>query len=160
LSDKLDVKYLLIKRDPRGVVYSRIKKILRSKNRISLGVKRFAYIVKESIAWRLFYFRAYIFLRSRSHLAVNYENFVADPRNWTDKMSCFGSGKRCDQTQFLDGKTIVLGVNHSVMGNQNRFKTGAVNIDEDTGWKDKLTPWESRIVRILSGWDERLASTQ
>jgi hypothetical protein len=54
-------------------------------------------------------------------------------------------GEHPRELPFLDGQTVRLGVNHTVWGNMDRFKTGVVTVRQDEEWKGKLSR-RNRVV--------------
>jgi hypothetical protein len=55
------------------------------------------------------------------------------------------AGEHPRKLPFLDDQTVRLGVNHTVWGNMDRFKTGIVSVRQDEEWQTKMSP-RDRIV--------------
>jgi hypothetical protein len=79
---------------------------------------------------------------------LRYEDFVAQPRTTITRILAF-LGQDCP-SPFVDADTVVLGVNHTVAGNPNRFRTGSVRIALDDEWRRRMPPRRQLAVRILT----------
>jgi hypothetical protein len=77
-------------------------------------------------------------------LRVKYEDFVARPEATVDRMLAFvrvpASGP------FVGPDTVQLGMNHTLAGNPNRFRTGSVRITEDDEWKSRMARRDRMII--------------
>lgn len=75
---------------------------------------------------------------------LRYEDFVAKPEDSVDKVLQFVGNP--DPGPFVSHDTVQLGTNHTLAGNPNRFRTGAVRIAEDDEWKSRLTRRDRMVV--------------
>ena len=80
-------------------------------------------------------------------LFVRYEDFATDPRAVVDRVIAF-LGRTAD-SPFQDANSIVLGPNHTVAGNPNRFRTGPVTIALDDEWRRRMPLRQRLAVRAL-----------
>jgi hypothetical protein len=75
---------------------------------------------------------------------TRYEDFVARPEATVDGVLAFlrvpGRGP------FVSPDTVQLGVNHTLAGNPNRFRTGPVRIAEDDEWKSRMTRRDRLVI--------------
>jgi hypothetical protein len=76
-------------------------------------------------------------------LFVRYEDFVARPEAIVDQVLEFVHVPA--PGPFVGPDTVQLGMNHTLAGNPNRFRTGPVRIAEDDEWKFRMTR-RDRIV--------------
>src|SRR5262249_12641352 len=68
------------------------------------------------------------------YLRIRYEDFVADPRGWSQRVAAL-AGLPGASLPFVDDRTIDVGVAHTAAGNPNRFQRGAVAIRGDEEWR-------------------------
>lgn len=81
-------------------------------------------------------------------MSLRYEDFVAAPR-WTIG-SIFAFLGMDVATPFSEDRTVVLGRNHTVAGNPNRFRTGAVTIVDDDEWRTRLARQDRMRVAAVA----------
>lgn len=124
-------------RDPRGVVYSRQRK-LSSKAGLMPKVKRRGVVIEDALGWSRVTRRADSVVRhfKDSGMTRRYEDFVSDPRRVLDSVADL-VGEPLD-LGVLDGRAAFLGPNHTVGGNRSRFATGRVELREDRRWEAEL----------------------
>src|SRR4051794_15909185 len=79
---------------------------------------------------------------------LRYEDFAASPRKTVTSILAF-LGESVE-APFEDDTTVVLGVNHTVAGNPNRFRTGPVTIALDDEWRTRLPRARRLAVRGLT----------
>ena len=79
---------------------------------------------------------------------LRYEDFAASPRETLAGILAF-LGESA-QPPFTDGTTVVLGGNHTVAGNPNRFRTGPVTIALDSEWRKRMPRLRQFAVRGLT----------
>jgi hypothetical protein len=75
--------------------------------------------------------------------STRYEDFVAQPRDVVGNI--LGFLGEPGQAPFNDRDTVVLGVNHTLLGNPDRFRTGPVRIAPDDRWRSGMT-WRLRAL--------------
>jgi len=80
---------------------------------------------------------------------LRYEDFAASPRKTIARVLAF-LGEDAEPP-FADDTTVVLGVNHTVAGNPNRFRTGPVTIALDDEWRTRM-PWPRRLAAHGLTW--------
>ncbi len=79
---------------------------------------------------------------------LRYEDFAAEPRTTVSRILSFLD--EAEAPPFVDDTTVVLGENHTVAGNPNRFRTGAVKVRLDDEWRRRLPRVEQAVVRALA----------
>src|SRR4051812_48541351 len=79
---------------------------------------------------------------------LRYEDFAASPRESIAAVLAF-LGESAPPP-FTDATTVELRVNHTVAGNPNRFRTGAVTIALDNEWRTRMPRARRLAVRALS----------
>jgi hypothetical protein len=76
-------------------------------------------------------------------LFLRYEDFVAKPKASVGEVLAFLDVLA--DGPFVSEDTVQVGINHTLAGNPNRFRTGLVRIAEDDEWKSRL-PRGDRLV--------------
>lgn len=143
--DEVDHYVLYVMRDPRAVAYSwqRPKALPVSGGTATMATMTPATTVglwwEDALGAELL--RRHI-PRER-WLLLRYEDFVARPRATVDRVLAFVG--LTAPAPFVSEDTVELGRNHTISGNPNRFRTGAVRITEDDEWKSRL-PVRDRTV--------------
>ena len=88
---------------------------------------------------------------SRSVL-LRYEDFVARPWETLGSLAAL-AGRPAPGPGVVPGagnaRTVVLGPTHTVGGNNNRFRTGPVELREDTEWRSRLHRLDRATVTTL-----------
>jgi Sulfotransferase domain len=144
--DSLDHYVLQIMRDPRAVVYSWSQAKASPDGTTVMRSMRPPRIVT---AWLENNVGAELL---RKHVpperwfSTRYEDFVARPRDVVSDILAFlgEPGK----APFTDRDTVVLGVNHTLLGNPDRFRTGPVRIAPDDRWRSGMS-W--RLHALVAG---------
>jgi hypothetical protein len=63
----------------------------------------------------------------------------------------YGAGVRLRYEDVADGRNLTLGVHHTVDGNRNRFRTGAIRLAEDLRWRSSLSAADRALALGLTG---------
>jgi len=147
----VDPYFLHLVRDPRAVAYSN----LRSKSnpdreggaempRMTARFTAIHWLATNLAAEDL---RRHL-SRDRS-LFLRYEDFVARPKPAVHRILEF-LGENSAADPFTDSRTVVLGANHTVSGNSDRFKTGRVHLRQDADWVRRLSSRDHAITTALT----------
>lgn len=142
----IDPYFVHLVRDPRAVAFS----WQRRRQRIAVDWEeeglRYGPL-HSSLRW-LVYNSMGDALRGRSgarSTLLRYEDFVRAPRTHAERLVQLAGGDP-RSLPFLDERTVELGVNHAVVGNPSRFRTGPITIRPDDQW---LTE-QSRVNRAIA----------
>jgi hypothetical protein len=79
---------------------------------------------------------------------LRYEDFATQPRAAVARILAF-LGEDAE-APFVDDETVVLGVNHTVAGNPNRFRVGRVRVRLDGEWARRMPRHRQLAVRALT----------
>jgi hypothetical protein len=79
---------------------------------------------------------------------LRYEDFATEPRAAVSRILAFLGEEAAPP--FVDENTVVLGVNHTVAGNPNRFRTGPVTVALDGEWTRRMPRSRRVAVRALT----------
>jgi hypothetical protein len=146
----IDLRIVHLIRDSRAVAYSWQKK----KRRPEIFWKE-EYIpryssVKSTQDWM----RKNLMVEALGFLChhvmrVRYEDLVKDPQSVLSQTAA-SLAEVEPKTDFLEGQFVNLQVNHTVAGNPFRFKTGAIEIQNDNEWETKMDKRQHLFVTILT----------
>jgi hypothetical protein len=136
-------------RDPRGVAWSWSKVVTRPD--VTAGESStMARIGPARVAARWQSTNALLALVRSRHAVLRYEDFVERPAASTRRLLSLGGMDVEDLPQFIDDRTVLFGEDHTVAGNPLRFRTGAVEIRADDGWRRSLPARRRTLVSALT----------
>jgi hypothetical protein len=149
---RVDLRCLLVVRDPRGVAHSWSKIIARPEIAgENVNMPRYA-ATGSALRWSLYsvLFEAVRLLRIPL-LVVRYEDFISDPRATIEKILQFAGRPDLagDLDHVRDGE-VDLGVHHTVAGNPMRFQVGRVALRPDEDWRRKMPAGRRSLVWALT----------
>jgi hypothetical protein len=149
----IDLKVIQLVRDPRGVVWSYKKALMKD---LENGLRRDIY---PQPAWRtaLSWCRMNLladWLRRQvgpeKALLVRYEDFMLDTRTVLERIGNFIGADMASLQRVIDeGEKLYFG--HTAAGNRVRMQ-GELKLKFDQEWTQKLPPQDRRMTEILSGW--------
>ena len=140
----LDVRYVHLLRDPRGIAASRARR-LRDDQSV---VVRARSLLADSVRWVAWNLAAESLGPAGASAQVRYEDLTADPRPEVERALALFE-PNIDLDPLFDGSTVRLEPSHTVWGNRSRFATGDVEITSDNRWKTELQGWERRVATGL-----------
>jgi hypothetical protein len=134
--------YLHLMRDPRAVAHSWTK------------TKQYVVpmsAVRSAAYWLGFHLASGAIVRrspGRS-MFLRYEDFIAEPAHWVGKLLQLAGTDR--SANPVSGRNVMLGGNHTVTGNPDRFRKGPTLIRaDDSAWRADLSAREVGITQTLS----------
>lgn len=148
-SPDVDLRVIHLVRDSRGVSYSWAKRQTRTdaqQQMMRMPVWRSA--IRAEV-----FNEGFELLRRRGipTTTVKYEDFVASPREVTEKILQFlDVDPGAHGLSFIDGDTVDLGKDHSVWGNPSRMQSGPTRVRADERWRDDMAPRDRTLVTALS----------
>jgi len=154
VSGELDVRFIHLIRDGRGVVSSRKSHHVRADaDRAWLRTAAFRYSLLWVFANLLF--TLFFSLRKDRYLRVRYEDFIADPAQTLERIGTF---------MDLDLSGVAASVNagasfspgHVVAGNRMRLSGGVRVKRERASTSEALLPEDRRVFRWVAGWYAKL----
>jgi hypothetical protein len=92
--------------------------------------------------------------RQGRHLRIRYEDFLAAPRKTVQGILDFFH-LEASTLPFLSDYGVQLRPNHMVSGNENRFKSGEIEIIPDLRWKTGLRSSEGNLC-LATSWPRML----
>ena len=148
----VNVKCVLVVRDPRGVAYSWSKVVRRPETGAAEAYMPRYSTVAAVANWSLYsaLFHA-LTLLGVPVKTVHYEDFMSDPRAVVEDILLFaGYPLQPGDTDFIQPHSVVLAAHHTVAGNPMRMKTGVLEFRLDEAWKVKMPAKERRIAGALT----------
>jgi hypothetical protein len=141
--DVIELKVVHLIRDPRATAYSW--------QRTVTGLRREA-PAKSVAQWATRNAVAELVrLTGDLHVTrLRYEDLVASPQVVLQSLlAALGIGEAA-LPGFSNPGEIVLGPNHTVYGNPNRFQSGVVKVKEDTAWRHGLGRGDGALVTAMT----------
>ncbi len=153
---ELEVYTVHLVRDPRAVTYSYC---CRRKPRSPYEHDRLLasrHPVTTALSWHEWnvLLRRSQRRRPDRYMLLRYEDFIRNPRAVVRRILDM-VGETPTQLPFVGESEIVLGAQHTVSGNPNRFRIGPTTIRADDEWKNSMG-WRMRLFASAMTWPERL----
>lgn len=149
---RVNLKCVLVVRDPRGVAYSWSKVVRRPETGDSeTYMPRYSTIAAVA-NWSMYsvLFHA-LTLLGVPVKTVHYEDFMRDARAVVEDVLLFaGHPVKPGDTEYIQPHSVLLSAHHTVAGNPMRMKTGLLKVRMDADWKEKMPAKERRIAGALS----------
>ena len=145
----IDLRFVHLVRDSRGVVYSWQKSIDRPDG--TSGQDRMIKYGAASAGGRYLLYNgsARLLLTARvPYLFSRYEDLVDDPQDELRRVLRFAGLP--EATGFLEGGTARLLPNHTVDGNPMRFSSGPLVIRRDDAWRTEMDAGDRRLVTTIT----------
>ncbi|MCW4466148.1 sulfotransferase [Glutamicibacter sp. MNS18] len=148
----IDLRCVLVVRDPRGVAFSWAKVVKRPETG-----SRDEEMPRYSIPASMFNWTTYsllfhaLSLLKVPVLTVHYEHFMTDPRQTLLRIHRFaGLETAVDRLPSFTGRQIHLDAHHTVAGNPMRFKVGEIRLKLDVAWKEQMKGIDRFLASTLS----------
>jgi hypothetical protein len=142
---EIEPTFVQIVRDPRGVAYSSLQRTTEDMDRFA-SWRHSAYAALSWNAGNLAGSAVRRQDRNRSTMLLRYEDFTADPTGSLERIAALTGVPGRAPTE---GESVELSPSHTIAGNE-RFRTGAVRIQQDTQWRTKLSALDRATVTALS----------
>lgn len=141
----LDLYVVHLVRDPRATAYSWTRRKVQP-DRGSFGYMESQSPLKSSLLWDLWNVTVEAIWRRfpDRYLRLRYEELVQHPEESVRRVLAL-LGDEDQELPFADDRTVTLGANHSVAGNPDRLKEGAVTLRADAEWVQRM-PARSRAL--------------
>jgi hypothetical protein len=143
----VDAYFLHLVRDPRGFVLSR-RRAKRNPDRDVAGVMQGKSLARDLVYWSATNVAAELVCRAvpdPRRRRLRYEDLVARPRRTAEDLVRF-VGEPVEGSPFVDERSAVLGTNHIVSGNPDRFTTGTIEIRLDDRWVREMATRDRWLV--------------
>ena len=143
----IDLYVVHVVRDPQGVCYSLQQRKLKGEPEC-----QWYNPLHASLSWNLKNAAVEMLLNSspKRYLRIRYENFVQNPKTAVDSILNLVQ-EEVTQLPFKDNSTVEMKVDHIFAGSpSSRSQTGAVKLQLDDRWKEKMKPIDKALVTYLT----------
>ena len=143
----IDLYVIHIVRDPRGVCYSLQRRKLKGEPEC-----QWYNPIHASLLWNLKNFAVEMLLNRspERYLRISYEDFVQNPKTAVECLLSLVQEK-VTQLPFRDDSTVKMSVDHIFAGSpSSRSEIGAVKLQLDESWKNKMKPIDKAVVTKLT----------
>ncbi|WP_431711833.1 sulfotransferase [Glutamicibacter uratoxydans] len=164
----IELRCVLVVRDPRGVAFSWLKVIQRPETGAQ-AKEMPRYSIPSSMGNWMTYslmFHALSLLKIPV-LTVHYEDFMDSPATTIDRILEFvGLDAAEHRVAISPNKTVRLDAHHTVAGNPMRFKVGQIQLSTDEQWRaqmPRIQRWTASIIsaplRLIYALNRRLRAS-
>ena len=145
----LDIRFLHLVRDARGVAYSRRKSRVRHEIVGEQVMMPKVSPWRSSLKWVVNNLGAEKVIGDKPYLCLRYEDFAQHPVESLNRVIEFADYRGTIDANFFEGDQMVS-ENHSVSGNPSRLlrTSGRVSLDEK--WRADLRANDRRLVTLLT----------
>lgn len=148
----VNLKCVLVVRDPRGVAYSWSKVVRRPETGSAEELMPRYSTVSAVTNWTVYglLFHA-LSLFKVDVKTVHYEDFMASPRTVVEDILRFaGLEPGPGDMDHIQSDAVELSAHHTVAGNPMRMVTGRLGIKADAAWKVSMPSKDRRVAGVLS----------
>ena len=147
----IEVKFLHLVRDPRGVAYSQSRskpnpdgapsgRMATLSPVTSCALWSATNVMGDALRWRV---------GRRRSLLLLYDELVARPERSIGRILRLLEEERSPRI-FTDDRTVRIGEHHTVAGNADRFLTGDVTFRSDDRWLHEMATADRRLVGMMA----------
>jgi len=148
----IDLRVLHLVRDSRGTAYSWTKEQVM-RDSVDAVVRKGTFPPsRTALRWSAYHLLFHALdLVDGGQLLVRYEDVVAAPRTTLARIAAhLGEPLEPGALSFVDPPTVLLGPDHTAVGNDMRFATGPVPLKLDDQWRRRLPAGDRRLVTALT----------
>ena len=145
---EVDARVVQIIRDPRGTVYSIVRFRGGGESPAGSQLRRSAY---AALSWSAGNLASAAVRRARgpeSSMLLRYEDVIRRPHETIEALAEF-AGHPARLAADADPRTVTIHPTHTVGGNNNRFRTGPIQLREDTAWRSGMHRLDRVAVNTL-----------
>jgi hypothetical protein len=143
---EVDVTFVQIVRDPRGTANSILRFRDGGQPATQRHLRQSAY---AALSWSAGNMAGAAVRRAPSRsMLVRYEDFVSQPADTVHAIAEL-AGKPAWLAAHPEPGKVYLDTVHTVGGNNNRFRTGEIQLSEETTWRSQLHPLNRAAVTIM-----------
>jgi Sulfotransferase family len=139
-----------ITRDPRGTLWSQLRRPSKRSTRKERGARVMGRVAK---GWLQSNLECEYVLRHQMRgdaIRLRYEDVMADPETHLRSVAAL-AGVTARGLPLVESHVAMLRASHTPAGNARvRFRTGSVELRVDDAWKDHLTPLQRRGITIAT----------
>jgi hypothetical protein len=155
----VDLRVVHLVRDPRAAAYSWQRRKPLADGAVAAHMQQQSPL-KSAVLWDVWNLAASRFWRgSDRYLRVAYEDFVRQPRHWTERILEMAGHDTDAGSVFVDDRTVRLNTTHTVAGNPDRLRTGDVSLRLDDEWITAMRRRDRALVSAVTAPVRALSRT-
>lgn len=153
LRGRVDLRCLVVARDPRGVAWSWQKTVRRPEvTSQEADMPRYP-VLASGLRWSLYgaLFHALSLVGVKVEV-IRYEDLLADPRGQLERVLRFAGAPAPGPGDLahVGDATVTMRAHHTVAGNPMRFRTGEVALRPDTEWRERMSRRDRFLVEAVT----------
>jgi UDP-N-acetylglucosamine transferase subunit ALG13 len=145
----IDLRIVHLVRDPRGVVYSWQKRVVREDGGRRDQMVRYG-TGSASVRYVLYNGLTHAVRAGLPYLLLRYEDLVRDPVTALGRVVRHAGLPDPAPLGFLGDGSVELAANHTVDGNPMRLVTGPIPVREDDEWRRRMDPGRRLMVSAFT----------
>jgi sulfotransferase family protein len=148
----LDLRIMHLVRDSRGTAFSWTKDLVMKDSVDEVVAKGTFPPRRTAMRWMAYHLLFHgLNVVDHGQLVVRYEDVVRAPKAELAQIAAYlGEELDVQALGFVEQGAVVLATDHTAVGNDMRFATGAVPLKVDEAWRRALTARDRRIVTALT----------
>ena len=149
----IDLRMLNVVRDPRAVAWSWTRHVERPQATAGREEMWRVPVPRSAAQWSTLQLEMEAIARwgGVPSARLRYEDFVADPAgSLVDATAVLGLPLSRRDLPPVVGTEVVLAPSHGLSGNPSRFRSGAVELRRDDGWRAAMPPAAKAVVTALT----------
>lgn len=148
---EIDLRVVHLTRDSRAVVYSWQKKMVKPEVYWKTEYMDRPSPISAALNWNITNMLTQRFgKREAGYRFVRYEDLIEAPDTWLNEIVNF-AGEDVGEAVSLEREGEVdLSVDHTAVGNPNRFRKGPIELRRDDEWRTKMSPAQKNLVTALT----------
>ena len=148
---ELDLRIVHLARDSRAAVYSWQKRVVKPEVYWKTDYMDRPNPFRAAMNWNIANLLTQSLEKSRARYRfVRYEDFIESPQAWLSQIAQFAGGDEHKSYALERDGSVNLAVNHTAVGNPNRFQQGAVELHRDDEWRYKMPKAQKQLVTLLT----------
>ena len=149
---EIDLRVIHLARDSRAVVYSWQKKMVKPEVYWKTEYMDRPNPVSAALNWNLTNMLTQSFGKSSAkYRFVRYEDLIESPQARLAEIAQFAAGEDGEEAYTLEYDGAVnLSVDHTAVGNPNRFRKGPIELQRDDEWRYKMPKMQKYLVTSLT----------
>jgi hypothetical protein len=146
---EVDLRIVHLTRDSRAVVFSWQKKMVKPEVYWKTQYMDRPTPVAAALNWNITNMLMQSFGNNRdAYLFIRYEDLIEAPSTWLAEIVKLAGEDEGDA--FDHDHKVNLSVDHTAVGNPNRFRQGTIELRRDDEWRDKMPKFQKHLVTTLT----------
>jgi hypothetical protein len=147
----MDLRVVHLVRDSRAVVYSWQKKMIKPEVYWKATYMDRPNPVGAALNWNVTNLLTHsLHNNGADYVFARYEDLIASPRTDLARMARFAGEELDESALFGQADAANLAVDHTAVGNPNRFRQGQIELRHDDEWRHKMPRSQKVLVTMLT----------